>query len=150
VCFGQWGILKVSEFGGFVLRSVIFSSKSHFVQPNVVCPAPAVPVVPTFCTPGCHRTEYPRLTAFFLFLLLFFCFTYFSPRRGYRMVIKFAWGLKSQKKQDLGSGFLFQLFGRRVEWSPPKGRVYTSAKRRVACAQTQERGPPSAPAEILL
>ena len=24
VCFGQWGILKVSEFGGFVLRSVIF------------------------------------------------------------------------------------------------------------------------------
>ena len=22
--FGQWGILKVSEFGGFVLRSVIF------------------------------------------------------------------------------------------------------------------------------
>ena len=26
--------------------------KSHFVQPNVVCPAPAVPAVPTFCTPA--------------------------------------------------------------------------------------------------
>jgi hypothetical protein len=26
-------------------------SKSHFVQPNVVCPAPAVPAVPTFWTP---------------------------------------------------------------------------------------------------
>jgi hypothetical protein len=35
--------------------SNIFSSKSHFVQPNVVCPAPAVPAVPTFCTPACHR-----------------------------------------------------------------------------------------------
>ena len=31
--------------------SNIFSSKSHFVQPNVVCLAPAVPAVPTFCTP---------------------------------------------------------------------------------------------------
>ena len=29
--------------------------KSHFVQPNVVCPAPAVPAVPTFCTPGCIK-----------------------------------------------------------------------------------------------
>jgi hypothetical protein len=32
-----------------------FSSKSHFVQPNVVCPAPAVPAVPavpTFWTPA--------------------------------------------------------------------------------------------------
>jgi hypothetical protein len=27
-------------------------SKSHFVQLNVVCPAPAVPAVPTFWTPG--------------------------------------------------------------------------------------------------
>ena len=27
------------------------SSKSHFVQPNVICPAPAVPAVPTFWTP---------------------------------------------------------------------------------------------------
>ena len=32
--------------------SNIFSSKSHFVQPNVVCPAPAVPAVPTFWSPG--------------------------------------------------------------------------------------------------
>jgi hypothetical protein len=34
--------------------SNIFSSKSHFVQPNVGCPVPAlpaVPAVPTFCTP---------------------------------------------------------------------------------------------------
>ena len=33
MCFGQWGILKVSEFGGFVLRSVIFfedSNSTHF------------------------------------------------------------------------------------------------------------------------
>ena len=28
MCFGQWGILNVSEFGGFVLRSVIFFFKS--------------------------------------------------------------------------------------------------------------------------
>jgi hypothetical protein len=26
--------------------------KSHFVQPNVVCPAQAVPAVPTFWTPA--------------------------------------------------------------------------------------------------
>jgi hypothetical protein len=32
--------------------SNICSSKSYFVQPNVVCPAPAVPAVPTFCTPA--------------------------------------------------------------------------------------------------
>jgi hypothetical protein len=31
--------------------SNIFSSKSHFVHPNVVCPAPAVPAVPTFWSP---------------------------------------------------------------------------------------------------
>ena len=31
--------------------SNICSSKSHFVQPNVLCPAPAVPAVPTFWTP---------------------------------------------------------------------------------------------------
>ena len=30
--------------------SNILSSKSHFVQPNLVCPLPAVPAVPTFWT----------------------------------------------------------------------------------------------------
>ena len=35
--------------------SNICSSKSHFVQPNVVCPAPAVPAVPTFWTPAIER-----------------------------------------------------------------------------------------------
>jgi hypothetical protein len=32
----------------------IVSSKSHFVQPNVVCPAPAVP---TFCNPAPPQSE---------------------------------------------------------------------------------------------
>ena len=32
--------------------SNICSSISHFVQPNMVCPALAVPAVPTFWTPG--------------------------------------------------------------------------------------------------
>ena len=32
-----------------IICPICFPSKSHFVQPNVVCPAPAVP---TFWTPG--------------------------------------------------------------------------------------------------
>ena len=34
-----------------IICPIISSSKSHFVQPNVVCPAHAVP---TFCTPDSH------------------------------------------------------------------------------------------------
>jgi hypothetical protein len=32
-------------------------SKSHFVQPNVVCPAPVVPAVPTFWTPASNPAK---------------------------------------------------------------------------------------------
>ena len=34
-----------------IICPIISSSKVHFVQPNVVCPVPAVPAVPTFKTP---------------------------------------------------------------------------------------------------
>ena len=35
--------------------SNIFSSKFHFVQPKMFCPVPAVPAVPTFCSPDCKH-----------------------------------------------------------------------------------------------
>ena len=38
--------------------SNIFSSKSHFVQPNVVCLAPAVAAVPTFWSPVADTLEF--------------------------------------------------------------------------------------------
>ena len=46
MCFGQWGILKVSEFGGFVLRSVIFLNQISFSsstgQAAIACDHPSV------------------------------------------------------------------------------------------------------------
>ena len=38
--------------------SNIFSSKFPFVQPKMFCPAPAVPAVPTFCSPGHNWYEH--------------------------------------------------------------------------------------------
>jgi hypothetical protein len=35
-----------------IICPIISSSKSHFVQPNAVCPAPAVPAVQTFWNPA--------------------------------------------------------------------------------------------------
>ena len=61
--------------------SNIFSSKSHFVQQNVVCPAPVVPAVPTFWTPGplpsdqhlfdCFEFQWSRPTTLIHKVLLF-------------------------------------------------------------------------------
>ena len=48
--------------------SNIFPSTSHFVQPNVVCPAPAVPAVPTFWSPG-HRHLIRKLFVFTVFTI---------------------------------------------------------------------------------
>ena len=50
--------------------SNIFSSKSHFVQPNVVCPAPAVP---TFCTPAFVCLSTPLSWKHELYCLILFC-----------------------------------------------------------------------------
>ena len=40
----------------------------------------------------CHETKCTLLTAFFFSFFLFLCYTYFSPRRGYRRVPKFCMG----------------------------------------------------------
>jgi hypothetical protein len=40
----------------------------------------------------CHGTKCPLLTAFLSLSFFFFCITYFSPRRGYRRVLKCCMG----------------------------------------------------------
>ena len=40
------------KFAFVIICPIFFSSESHFVQPNVICPAPAVQAVPTFCRPA--------------------------------------------------------------------------------------------------
>ena len=42
---------KQDIFALAIICQIIFVSKSYFVQPNVVCPVPVLPAVPTLWSP---------------------------------------------------------------------------------------------------
>ena len=50
--------LRQDFFALDIICPICFPSKSHFVQPNVVCLAPAVPAVPTFWSPASQSQHY--------------------------------------------------------------------------------------------
>jgi hypothetical protein len=60
----------------------------------------------------CHGTKCPLLMALFSFFLSLSPLGYFSPRRSYHRVLKFAWGFGSHKNKIL----IFKKFG-----PPPPG-----------------------------
>jgi hypothetical protein len=62
----------------------------------------------------CHGAKCPLLTAFFP-LLNFFCFVYFSPRRGYHRVPKFCIGFKETKRLRFGNRPLPCFFSEKNE-----------------------------------
>ena len=47
----QFVRVRQDFFAFAIICPIIFSTKFHFVQPNVICPVPEVPAVPTFWTP---------------------------------------------------------------------------------------------------
>ena len=66
----------------------------------------------------CHGTKCPLLMALFSFFLSLSPLGYFSPRRSYHRVLKFAWGFGSHKNKIL----IFKKFG--PPHSPPWGRLF--------------------------